>query len=138
VQFCVICKRISCTAVVGKCLNFHISFTLFLFRMFIVAIMKNLSVDEVRQVYMRYSQLYTVPPCLSGAEGCETTDRRGRIGDAVFPLFSMEGKMTSAEQLLIMDVTVFAFISRTIRYAEYIHTKDESCLSDLRRFTKRF
>jgi hypothetical protein len=46
--------------------------------------------------------------------------------------------MMPAKQLLIADVTVSAFISRMIRYAKYIQTKDESCLFDLRRFIKRW
>jgi hypothetical protein len=77
-----------------------------------------------------------------GGEGCgicptvleETGDRGGRKVDAVFLFVSMEGETKHAKQLLIMDV--FVFISRTIRYAEYSQTKDESCLLDPRRFRK--
>jgi hypothetical protein len=63
-------------------------------------------------------------------------DRGGTRDDIVFLLVSMEGETTHAKHLLIMDVIVFVFISRTIRYAIYIRVKDESCLLDPRRFTK--
>jgi hypothetical protein len=63
--------------------------------MFIVAVMKNfLSAHEVRQVGTRYTQLCTVPPCLSGEERYviyptileEAADRGARIDDGGFPL----------------------------------------------------
>jgi hypothetical protein len=89
--------------------------------MFIVAVTKNLSGDKIGQVDTRYSQLYTVPPCLSGGEGCgicptvlgDTADREGRRGDAVFPSVSMEGETTHAKQLQIMDVCSFSFLGRS-------------------------
>jgi hypothetical protein len=62
---------------------------------------------------------------------------RRRIDDAVFPLVLTEGEK-HAKQLLIMDVFVFVFIYRTFRYAKYIQTKNESCLLDPSRFTKRW
>jgi hypothetical protein len=63
----------------------------------------------------KYSQLYTVPPCLSGGEGCDicptilggTADRGGRRDEAVFPLVFMEREKTYAKQLLTMDVCSF-------------------------------
>jgi hypothetical protein len=58
------------------------------------------------------SQLYTVPPCLTGGEWrviCptiseETADRGGRGEDAVFPLVSMEGETMRAKEFLILDM----------------------------------
>jgi hypothetical protein len=48
----VICKRIPCTSALGKCLNFYTSFELFVSRMFIVEVMKNLLyVDDGHQVF---------------------------------------------------------------------------------------
>jgi hypothetical protein len=95
--------------------------------MFIVTVMKNLFVNEVGKEDTRYSYLYTVPPCYPEEKGASS----------VLPLVSMEGETTQAKQLLVIDLIVFVFISRTIRYAEYIQMKDESYLLDPRRFTKR-
>jgi hypothetical protein len=66
--------------------------------------------------------LYNVPPCLVLGEVCvisltilgETADCGGRIDDAVFPSVSMEGEMTAAKQLLIMDVIVLVFTSQVL------------------------
>jgi hypothetical protein len=75
---------------------------------------ENLSVDAVRYIDMRYSELYNVPPCLSEEEGCnicpvvlEATAYRGET--RVFPFLSMKGDMTHANQLSIMAVASFQF-----------------------------
>jgi hypothetical protein len=77
-----------------------------------VAVIKNLySVDKVGYVDTRYSQLYTVPPCLSEEEWCDiccnvlepTTDRSDRWDDVVFLLVSMAGETKHAEELVLMD-----------------------------------
>jgi hypothetical protein len=66
----------------------------------------------------------------------ETGDRGERRDDAVFTFVTMVGETTHAKQLLLMDV--FVFNSSTIRYAKCIQKKDESCILDPRRFTKRW
>jgi hypothetical protein len=95
-----------------------------------VAVMMNLSVYDVDHANTSYSQLYTVPPCLSGGEGCvicptilrETADRGGSTDDAVFPLVSMEGettpsKVTSYECNCVLSLKVpliFTLLARII------------------------
>jgi hypothetical protein len=76
-------------------------------------------VDDVGWVDTRYSQLYTVSPCLSGGKECiigptvlgETADRVGSIDDAVFPILSVEGETMFAKQLIIIDIISFVFTS---------------------------
>lgn len=58
-QFCVIYKRISSTAVEGNCLNFNISFPLYLSRMFIVTVMKNLSVYKFLLADTKHSDVHS-------------------------------------------------------------------------------
>jgi hypothetical protein len=113
VQFYVIYKGISYTAALGKCLNFHTSFALFISHVYRGSNEKHL-VCKWCSVggHTRYSQLCTVPPCLSRGEECincptvlgETVDRGGRT----FPLLSKEGETTLAKQLIIMDLVCFA------------------------------
>jgi hypothetical protein len=54
----------------------------------------------------------------------ETGNRGGGgIDDAVFPLVSMGRQTTHAKQLLIMDVIVIVFISRTIKISQIYANK---------------
>lgn len=120
---------ISCTALVGECLNFHISPALFSSLMFIVAVMKNFSAYEVRRVGKILSSVY-FPPCLPWGEGCcvrptlsgETADGEGRRENAVVASDSTERESTPAKQLLIMEVTAFVYIFRAITCHTHTHT----------------
>jgi hypothetical protein len=49
---------------------------------------------------------------------------------------SFNGRRDSAHKAVTDFLYMIVFISRKIRYAKYIQTKDESCLLDPRRFTK--
>jgi len=60
-----------------------------------------------------YTQLCTVPPCLSGEEGCiiyptileEAADRGARIDDGGFPFVSMKGETMPPKHLLVVNIT---------------------------------
>jgi hypothetical protein len=94
---------------------------------------------------MRYSQLYTVPPCLSGGEGCvicpiilvQTAVSVGRINDAVFPSVSKEGETTHAKAVTNCVCNFARFYFKDDQMCQ-IHTNERQIVPlGPRRFTKR-